>query len=95
MEFGSTSPIECQKLNLISIYSVILFFFGILVNSTLIWVYNQYDDVRRSLNRFIIVLTILNLIGCFVEMPFVIISNYLCKYAWIFVFFQMPYLKCF
>ena len=79
MDFGSVSPIESYKLKIISMYCVFLFVMGIGVNSALLWTYYRYEDARRSFNRFILVLTILNLIGCLVELPFVIISNYLCK----------------
>ena len=76
------SPIECYKLNIIAVYCCILFITSILVNSKLLYVFYTTKNLRTSLNRFVIVLTGLDLIGSLIELPFVIISNFSC--GWIF-----------
>jgi len=45
-------------------------------------VFYTTKNLRTSLNRFVIVLTGLDLIGSLIELPFVIISNFSC--GWIF-----------
>ena len=77
--FSLESPIECYKLNIISFYCAILLLISIVINTSLLWVFYRYDDLRTSFNRFIIVLTFFNLIGSLTELPFVIVSNFYCK----------------
>ena len=77
--FNRTSPIECFKLNIISVYCVLVLVLGVTFNTMLLKVFAQHKKLRTSINMIIIVLTITNLFGSISEMSFVIPSNWYCR----------------
>lgn len=79
-EIAGISPIDCTTLRLFSAYCFCLFFVSIIVNGSLLVVFYKYKKLRTNLNLLIIAIAVLNLIATFLYMPFVIISNYYCKY---------------
>lgn len=74
-------PIECYKLKIVSVYLITVMIASAVVNLTLLvsLVCNR-DMCKNSLNVLIVALCVLNLIGTFGEFPFVIVSNYNCRY---------------
>jgi hypothetical protein len=72
--YGFISPVSCDKLHLIGIYCIIVMVLGIVFNSTILAVFLRYKEMRTPLNTLVGALTLLNLIGSFLEFPFVIIS---------------------
>jgi hypothetical protein len=72
----------CLKLNIVSLYCILLFVFVFIVNSLLLIVFYRNKKLRSPLNMFIIAITILNLFGAVLELPIVIVSNYFCE--WVF-----------
>lgn len=86
--YNLQSPIECYKLNIIAIYCCFLFTICLVVNSRLLIVFYQSRELRTSsLNRFVILLTALDLLGSVLELPFVIVSNFSCR-------FQINFIRC-
>ncbi len=77
--FGMQSPSSCFALKFISLFCVILMFFSLLFNGSLLFVFLKYKELQTPMNILILVLTILNLIGSCTELPFVITSNFLCR----------------
>ncbi|RNA01884.1 melanopsin, partial [Brachionus plicatilis] len=80
--FEVEPPVECYKLRIIGVYCLILFIFGIVANSVLLWILIHFKELRNSMNAFILALTICNFLGSMVQMPMVIVSNFCCR--WIF-----------
>jgi hypothetical protein len=76
------SPIACFKLNLIAIYLTALLVASSVVNSFLVAIFMAYKELHKPVNTFVMACVFLNLIGSFLELPFVIGSNFACK--WIF-----------
>jgi hypothetical protein len=72
--------VECYKLKTIGLYCLFLFLSGTVFNGLLLWTFYRNKELRTPMNMFIIALTIFNLFGCLLEMPFVIVSNMYCKY---------------
>ena len=79
--FDYESPVECYKLKIIGLYCIVTMVAGIIFNSLLLWILLYFKEFRTSINSFMIALSVINLIGCFFEFPFVIISNLSCKWT--------------
>lgn len=77
--YSAKSPIECYKLNIVSVLCSILLLLSIIFNSLFIWVFCSYKEIRTTINMFLMSLTVLNLVGSILELPFVIASNYYCQ----------------
>ena len=77
--YSRVSPVACWKLNLVSIYYMLLFLSSILVNCALLLSFVRIKKLRTPMNLFVIVFTGLSLIGSLSQAPFVILSNYYCK----------------
>lgn len=71
---------KCFQLNILNIYCIFIFVSSILFNSTLLLTFYSNKNLRTTYNVFIIALAALNLVSTFTELPFVILSNYHCKY---------------
>jgi hypothetical protein len=77
------SPIECNKLILLSIAHILIFVGSLLFNSFLLWIFsNRKKDEGNSIDIFVAVMAFLNFIGSLVEIPFVILSQLHCR--WVF-----------
>ncbi len=74
------SPVECHKLQTLGVICIIMTLAGIFFNSILLYVCVTKKEMRKSINSFMIAITVLNLFGCICEMPFIIISNFKCRY---------------
>lgn len=79
---GVQSPVECWKLNLIATFVVVMLFLSVSANSTLLWTFYNYKDLRTPLNVFVIAMTGINLFGSISEFTYIIASNYACR--WVF-----------
>ncbi len=75
------SPVECYKLQILGVFCILLTLAGIVFNSILLYVCACKKDMRKSINSFMIAITVLNLFGCIFEMPFIIVSNFKCRYV--------------
>lgn len=73
------SPVECHKLQLLGVFCICVAVGGVFFNSLLLYVTLRHKDMRSSLNALMIALSVVNLFGSLVEMPFIIISNLKCK----------------
>lgn len=71
---------KCFQLNILNVYCIFIFVSSILFNSTLLLTFYSNKNLRTTYNVFIIALAALNLVSTFTELPFVIFSNYHCKY---------------
>ena len=76
---GIPSPIDCWKLNIIAAFVSLLLFLSVSFNSTLLWVFYSFKELRTPLNVFVIVLTAFNLFGSMSEFTFIITTNFACK----------------
>ena len=77
---GDYSPIGCDKLRLVSFVLLAFYVISILSNSTLLGVLFGNGCVRNTpINVLVIALTVLNLVGTQLQLPFVIISNFKCR----------------
>ena len=78
--FDRPSPVECYKLAIIGVFFLTLGFASVIFNGLLLWIFFLYKELRNSMNAFIIALTICNLLATCTEFPFVIGSNFSCRY---------------
>ena len=79
--YSRMSPTACWKLKWISGYCIILFSLSIILNASIVYAFYKVKELRTPVNMFVLVFTVLSLIASFSEAPFVIVSNYKCKYA--------------
>jgi hypothetical protein len=77
--YARESPVECWKLNVIALIYVLLLVLGVLFNSALLLLFMGRKELIQSLNVYIFVITVLNLIGCISQFGVVIIANLECK----------------
>lgn len=77
--YSMKSPTECYKLRILGIICIILFLSSLAFNTLLLKTFYKNKNLRTSFNAIIIALTILNLIGTILELPFIIISNLSCR----------------
>ena len=88
--FNRLSPTPCWKLKLISAYCVALFSTSFLINGAIMYAFYKTKELRTPVNMFVLVFTVLSLIASFSESPFVIVSNYRCRFEYIdFLFFGL------
>lgn len=83
------SPINCMTLKIVSIYFVVCMFLSVAANSYLVFkLISRYKCQKNAtmrtkmippFNRFLLTLTIINLIATACVYPIVAISNYSCK----------------
>ena len=73
------SPIECYKLNIIAVYCIALFFASVITNCIQLKYFYANKKLRLPYDIFTITLSIINLIGTILELPFVILSNFYCR----------------
>jgi hypothetical protein len=73
-----SSPINSKILYTIGVYLCFVFVLCIFINAILLSVYARFKKLRTSLNKLIIVLTVINLFGS-IQFPFVIHSNFVHK----------------
>ncbi len=78
--YNLESPTECYKLKIVAYITVFLFLSTLLINSFLLYISIKYKVIHSSLNFFIIILLCLNLFGTIFEIPFIIISNFSCRF---------------
>ena len=78
--YGTESPIECYKLQVIALYFILLLVLSLISNSLLLAVFARYRCLRTNLNLLVMTLTALNLFTSIVEFSFVIPSNFQCRF---------------
>jgi hypothetical protein len=78
--FNRPSPVECYKLTIIGIFLTITFVSSVAINGFLLWLFYWNKGLRTPINHFIVIITVLNFVGAFLEFPLVIISNFECGY---------------
>ena len=74
------SPIDCVQLQIVGMCMFFLCVASIFSNGTLLRMFFMYKHIKLPANTFVIALTILNLFGSTFQMPFVVVSNVLCRY---------------
>ena len=72
--------VECYKLSITACFCILLLITSVPLNSVLLWTLLRYKDLRSSLNIFLIILIVFDLVANFLELPFVIASNLSCRY---------------
>ena len=85
--YNRISPVECYKLNWISVYCFFLFISSFVFNVILLWVFYKYKELRTTLNMFVIALTALNLLATCSELPIVMMTNWYCRYFFFFLIY--------
>ena len=78
--YNRMSPVACWKLEIIAGYSLTLFTTSTIVNASLLWIFYKSKELHTPVNVFVIVFTGLSLIGSLFQAPFVVASNYYCRY---------------
>ena len=89
------SPIECFKLNVIAYYLCALLVASAMVNSVVLLAFFVSKELRSPINTFVMCITALNLFGSITELPFVIGSNFACRFIYskiIYLFFKASYI---
>ena len=71
--------VECYKLVPIATYCIILFIVALTTNLALIWILLKNKELLHNANILILALSVLNIIGSLLELPFVLVSAILCK----------------
>jgi uncharacterized membrane-anchored protein YitT (DUF2179 family) len=95
IENNSTlSPIPCATLNIWSAYFCIVFLVSTSANLFILLSHGIRNDIQRPVNFFIYFLTLFNLAGSSLNLPFLIISHYKCKWVFLIVFFVNYSISC-
>lgn len=76
-----TAAVNCEHLKMVSYYCCALFVLSLVFNSLILILAIRYRSLLNAQNIFIFALCVLNIFATFGELPFVIISNYNCKWA--------------
>ena len=71
--------VECNKLNLISLYLIFMFTLSLFLNILLLIKFFNNKHLLTNINILIITLTIFNLVGTLLEFPLIIINSIFCK----------------
>jgi len=79
-QYSLPQTTECYQLQFLGAVCLFLALCGILFNSVLLYICLCRKEMRNSINSFMIALSFLNLFGCVAEMPFIVISNFSCRY---------------
>ena len=87
----SLSPIPCSTLNIWSAYFCVVFVVSTSANLFILLSHGIRNDIQRPVNFFIYFLTLFNLAGSSLNLPFLIISHYKCKW----VSLSLLILECF
>jgi hypothetical protein len=77
--YNQVPPVECNKLTIIGVFCILLFFSSIFFNFSLLWIFFKNRELRTSVNIFIITLTIINILGTLLETPWIVFSNLFCR----------------
>jgi hypothetical protein len=83
----SAEASKCQKLGLLAIICIFLLVSSTFINASLLFAFARYKALCSRRNITVISFFTLNLIAGFLELPFVIISNFYCR------FFQFLFFK--
>ena len=70
----------CDVTRLFGLWLLFVFFVGIFLNGSIIYVYIKHKDLRSPTNAFIVSINICDLLACILEMPLPMIANFNCKY---------------
>nr|QVK45897.1 G protein-coupled receptor [Proales similis] len=94
-----SSPVDCRVLKSLGLYTAIVFAASLVLNTTLLLIFYHHRSLCSSLNKFVISLTLFNLIGSILEYPPIIWSNFSCGWpfgyaACIFSGFVMYWVGC-
>ncbi len=73
------SPINCIVLKVTGFYLIALFVLSILANFIVLWTFSQYKRIKNPSDLIVISISILNLVGVFLELPFVLVSSFSCR----------------
>lgn len=76
------SPINSTILHFVGWYMSFLLAFTFAINWSLLATFIGTKELRKPINTFVISITVLNLVGCILEFPFVVGSAFSCR--WIF-----------
>ena len=79
-EFKITSPIDPLVLNLLGSFLTVMLILGVSFNGVLLIIFKNNNDLKTPLNMLIIAITVLNLIGCITELPWVVFSSFSHRY---------------
>ena len=79
--FESRSPIQCEKLNYLAYFFIILLIFSVFLNTFLLYIFYKCPKLHAPTNFYMITITLFNLIGTIIVFPFQIISNLNCKWV--------------
>ena len=74
------SRFECGQLQFVGVMLSLLFVASAVSNLALLRQIFTQKRLKISMNVFVIALSILNLLGTFIQLPFVITSNLICRY---------------
>ena len=83
--YQKTSPVNCEFLNMISLYLLILLIVSFNLNAILLYIFWNCKPLHKSNNFYMIAITVYNLIGSVFELPIVIQSCLMCKYKFSFL----------
>lgn len=75
------STIPCFQTAMIGWYMCFIMVFTGIANSILLVILLGNKELRQPINIFVIAITILNLIGSILELPFIIGSSFACRYT--------------
>ncbi len=86
-EWNRTSPIKENILNMLGIFLTGMMIMGVSLNGFVLHVFRVNKDLLTPLNVLIIAITVLNLIGCITELPWIIHSSFEHRYLFIIIFY--------
>ena len=79
------SPISSFILNLIAFYLCAIMIASSIVNAFLFLIFIFVKELKSPINTFVFAITILNFLGTIIELPFVIGSNFACRFVSIYL----------
>jgi hypothetical protein len=71
---------KCFKLSILAIVCCVLLALSVFLNGSLLLTFARYKSLHTRGNIFVIALTLVNFFGTIIEFPWIIVSNFYCRY---------------
>ena len=79
--FCQISPINRGTLGIIGVFTLVLFIFSFISNSTLLVIYLKNKSLFKSINMVIVILAAFNLIGTVFTLPLVTVNSFMGRFV--------------
>ncbi len=77
-----TSPVECYKLQILSLIYTVLFFLSLAINGIIFLAYLLNRSSKSAIQLLVFSHTVINILATITEFPVLIISDALCRWPY-------------